>query len=90
MNDVKEILEKRGEKYGSFVSHSAISQHLKKGITFRNAPLPYYQQEALEMIFHKCARILNGDSSYVDSWLDIAGYATLVVEELDKGTDREA
>jgi hypothetical protein len=41
------------------------------------------QSEALEMIAHKIARILNGDPNYVDSWLDIAGYATLVAERLN-------
>jgi hypothetical protein len=40
------------------------------------------QREALEMIQHKVARILNGDPSYHDSWHDIAGYATLVADRL--------
>lgn len=31
---------------------------------------------------HKQARILNGDPNYADSWHDIAGYATLVEQEL--------
>ena len=41
--------------------------------------------EALDMIQHKIARILNGDLRYADSWHDIAGYATLV----DKGLNGE-
>ena len=36
------------------------------------------------MILHKVARILNGDPDYVDSWADIAGYAQLVVNILEK------
>jgi hypothetical protein len=40
------------------------------------------QQEALEMIQHKIARILNGDPDYFDNWHDIAGYATLVAMRL--------
>jgi hypothetical protein len=40
------------------------------------------QKEALEMIQHKIARILNGDPDYVDSWTDIAGYSTLVADRL--------
>lgn len=40
------------------------------------------QMEALEMIAHKIARILNGDPDYEDSWRDIAGYATLVADRL--------
>ena len=41
------------------------------------------EQEALDMIFHKIARILNGDPNYADSWHDIAGYATLIDKELN-------
>jgi hypothetical protein len=41
------------------------------------------QIEALEMIFSKLARILNGDPNYADSWIDIAGYATLVADRLE-------
>ena len=45
------------------------------------------QCEALEMIQHKIARILNGDPDYADSWDDIAGYAKLVSDRL-KGVSR--
>jgi DNA repair ATPase RecN len=41
------------------------------------------QREALDMIQHKIGRILNGDQTYDDSWKDIAGYATLIVNELN-------
>ena len=34
------------------------------------------------MIVHKLARIVNGNPDKVDSWVDIAGYATLVAERL--------
>ncbi|MBE9472959.1 MAG: hypothetical protein IMY75_12755, partial [Chloroflexi bacterium] len=39
-------------------------------------------KEALEMIQHKIARILNGDPRYADNWLDIAGYARLVEDRI--------
>jgi hypothetical protein len=44
--------------------------------------LNYDQREALDMICSKMARIMNGDPNYVDSWEDIAGYATLVANRL--------
>ena len=47
-----------------------------------HANLKSYQRESLDMIVHKIARILNGDPNHVDSWHDIAGYATLVELEL--------
>ena len=34
------------------------------------------------MIANKIGRILNGDPNYPDSWHDIAGYATLIENEL--------
>ena len=40
------------------------------------------QVEALDMIATKIARILNGNPDHVDSWIDIAGYATLVADRL--------
>jgi hypothetical protein len=51
----------------------------------RTGALDPYQLEALEMIFHKIARILNGDPNYKDSWVDIVGYAQLVVDRLPEG-----
>lgn len=39
------------------------------------------------MILHKVSRIINGDPSYADSWRDIAGYAQLIVNELDKAEE---
>ena len=45
------------------------------------------QREALEMVFHKVGRILNGDPDYADSWADIAGYAKLVADRLE-GVER--
>jgi len=41
------------------------------------------QQEALAMIAHKIGRIINGNPYYADSWIDIIGYAQLIVDELE-------
>lgn len=83
MSDIREILNERGERYGTFENHAAISQSLKRVMFATEKSLDDDQSEALEMIAHKIARILNGDPNYVDSWLDIAGYATLVAERLN-------
>ena len=47
------------------------------------ATLPDDMREALEMIQHKVGRILNGDATWADSWVDIAGYAKLVSDRLE-------
>lgn len=84
MNDIRETLEERGTRYGAFCDHAEISQELKD--VMHDTPnwesLRPDQKEALEMIQHKIARILNGDPDYVDSWTDIAGYSTLVADRL--------
>lgn len=41
------------------------------------------QREALDMIFSKIGRILNGDPNHADSWHDIIGYAKLVEDRLN-------
>lgn len=85
MADIKEVLEQRGNRYGEFLNQARISQAFKD--TFHSGYTNYTnlsvdKREAIEMILHKIARILNGDPNYKDSWVDIAGYATLVAETL--------
>ena len=43
-----------------------------------------HQQEALEMILHKVARIMAGDANYDDHWRDVGGYAFRVEETLER------
>ena len=84
---VHEILDERGKRYGKFKDHAEISQRLKYVVRDRRDVLSDDQREALEMICHKVARILNGDPNYADSWIDIAGYAQLVADRL-QGNER--
>jgi hypothetical protein len=37
------------------------------------------------MIANKLARIVNGDANYRDSWVDIIGYAQLVLDAMPEG-----
>lgn len=89
--DLDATLAERGQRYGPFHSHAAITQELKALIA-KHTPsetgafeafLAPDQQEALDMICHKIGRILNGDPDYADSWHDIAGYAQLVADRLN-------
>lgn len=81
---IAEVLAERGKLYGSFTGNATISQNLKAVMWVQDnyLDLALDQQEALEMIAHKIARILNGDPNYVDNWIDIAGYAKLVSDRL--------
>ena len=84
-----DILAERGSRYGTFVGHAEISQDLKcsmaQHLAKRSKTLDNDQWEALEMIAHKIARIINGNQNYHDSWADIAGYAKLVADRLETG-----
>jgi hypothetical protein len=83
---LQSTLHERGQRYGKFTAHAAVTQQYKRILTSqladREKTLPDDQQEALEMIFHKIGRIVNGDNNYDDSWKDIAGYAELVAKRL--------
>lgn len=91
VHSVEEMLSDRGERYGEFAGHAKVTQQLK--LTMKQhrkgnhagpvwSKLANDQREALEMIQHKIGRILNGDPDHIDSWDDIAGYATLVAKRL--------
>ena len=80
------ILNERGTTYGEFHNRAALSQSLSDIMTTgRSWPkLSPAQREALQMIQHKIARILNGDPFYLDSWVDIVGYAELGKRETER------
>jgi len=84
------VLDARAKNYGPFIDMATITQNLKEILhaapSWKNMKAD--QQESLEMIVHKIARILNGQPDYADSWVDIAGYARLVSERLEKGIIR--
>ena len=85
---IEKVLEERSKHYGKFRDHAVISQGLSD--LMRATPgwarLAPDQREALMMVGHKVARILNGDPDYIDSWIDISGYVTLVEQRLELQT----
>lgn len=94
MSDVKKTLEERGTRYGEFHEQAWYAQGIKA--ILQTSPkwieMEDEQREALDMIANKIARILNGDPNYADSWIDIAGYATLIanrLEQLEESKRRE-
>lgn len=91
METVSQILNERGKRYGLFSNHAKISQSFKEimviALDQSEVDIAPDQREALEMIFHKIARIINGDPDYADSWVDVAGYAMLVADRLN-GVER--
>ncbi len=84
---VDAILDQRHQTYGKFIQLAEIAVELRKVITLhlslRQKTLAPDQEAALMLITSKIARIINGDSYHIDSWRDIAGYATLVADRLE-------
>jgi len=84
-------LAERGSKYGKFKDHAEVTYKLKNVLREHayehNKSFTFDQVEALDMICHKLGRIVNGDPDYADSWIDIAGYAKLVADRLESGTE---
>jgi len=89
--DIDSTLTDRGQRYGYFSGQAQVTQELKRVMSRHAAALNKTftdtQWEALEMISSKIGRIVNGDSDHVDSWVDIAGYAKLVADQL-QGIER--
>lgn len=84
-DEIDNTVTQRGERYGLFADGAVIMQDLKTVMcaTLGWERLTPSQREALEMIQHKIGRVLNGDPTYDDNWRDIAGYATLILNELN-------
>ena len=87
MSKIDCTLDERGTRYGKFKDQATISQSFKeilhRSLLFADKDLDPDMQEALEMILHKIARIINGDENYADSWHDISGYAQLIEDRLN-------
>lgn len=82
--DLEHVLQERGKRYGLFPDQAKLAQALRhKMHQHKNwSTMTDAQKEALDMIAHKISRAINGDPSYRDTWIDIAGYATLVAQTL--------
>lgn len=86
MDQIKAVLNERGNRYGDFTDHARICQAIKDAMAKTAGSkwehLPPVQKQALDVIADKIARILSGDPLYDDNWIDIQGYARLVQERL--------
>ena len=83
---VDETLDNRAQDYGKFKDGAELMQGIKRLLADHalrhNKTFADDQWEALEMIVHKMARIVNGNPDKVDHWVDIAGYAKLIADRL--------
>lgn len=82
---VEKVLEERGSTYGPALDQFAVAQRIKEAMR-SNAywnNLPDQVKETLEMIATKQSRIITGDPLYADNYVDIGGYAQIIVRDAD-------
>lgn len=78
-----ELLESRAKLRGDFQTMATAHVEITDAIyTNRKRPLCAVECISLDMIAHKLARIVTGTAYDADSWKDVAGYATLVVNNM--------
>ena len=75
--NINETLDERAATHGDFYEGADIFKQLFELLAVNRANLTNTQLYALNMIFSKSVRILNGNANEVDHWRDIVGYATL-------------
>ncbi len=84
METITDTLNERGARYGKFALHAVIVQELKAVVLSHGGYMEMKPdaRQAVEVIFDKIARMINGDPEYDDNWRDIVGYATLVLNRI--------
>lgn len=85
MATIDNILTERNQTHGDYREQAAFAQHFKRMMREgKNWPeLDFYQAQSLEAFADKISRVLTGNFTEVDHWRDVAGYAQLVVRELE-------
>lgn len=76
------LLNEREKTHGDYADVARVAQRIKDEIW--SSSIPNIHQESLDMIATKMARIVNGDHNEPDHWLDIIGYAQLVLNHIKK------
>jgi len=76
---IQDTLSEREQQHGSFPTHCEIECRISEVIAAIGIEhMSDVQKVGFSMIIHKLSRILNNGHNHIDSWHDIAGYATLV------------
>ena len=76
------VLQERSATHGDFEHYAVISQRLKHALSAGTnwEAMDVVQREALEAVAGKLARIVTGDSSFLDHYRDIIGYTQLAMD----------
>lgn len=93
MSEVKETLKERGKVYGDYKGGSEFRANVMELIVDRYAKVNHGGMPAIHMVYvydivNKLSR-LAVTPYHIDTWHDIAGYATLVEKALRKAEKQE-
>lgn len=93
MSNVKETLKERGKVYGDYKGGSEFRANVMELIADRYAKVNHGGMPAIHMVYvydivNKLSR-LAVTPYHIDTWHDIAGYATLVEEAFKKAEKQE-
>lgn len=93
MNNVNETLKERGKVYGDYKGGSEFRANVMELIINRYAEVNHGGMPAIHMVYvydivNKLSR-LAVTPYHIDTWHDIAGYATLVEKALRKAEKQE-
>lgn len=88
LDEVDDTLQAREKSHGPYRQQAQMSQLLKAIIHGHPnwKDLPAEHREALDLIMMKISRLLNGNSSEPDTWIDISGYAMLCYNLITTGS----
>jgi hypothetical protein len=81
------ILEERKKTHGEYTEHARCTQAIMRAVQAERNwdDLPDPIRETVHMIAHKLGRIAVGNPYVHDHYLDIEGYAHLIVERTEDG-----
>ncbi len=85
--ETEELLSERGSSHGDYVKQGGLAAQLKNTVRMCSGwdNLPWFAQDAIDMILVKISRAVCGQWCFADHWDDIIGYASLVAKEIKKG-----
>jgi hypothetical protein len=84
VQEVEAVLAARNATHGDFRDTALLVQLFKRLARQEIGwhAMSAVQQEAIDSLFLKLARVLVGNPTHRDHWIDIAGYAQLALREL--------
>ena len=79
---ISNTLKERGQTHCDYTTFAEIWRELEN-IVFSEWDGSNVESSSMSMVLHKIARVLNAPKPHIDNWVDIGGYAKLVVDNTE-------